>query len=174
METIPLARTARFEQLEPGDLFIYLDGMDGRQSFYALKTQQFPSDDRNGMVLLGPSFIQGVAESFLIPWQPVTVLALRKSFSILLPLDSALWSSRGPSRTAVCLAVAGEDIYICTNGGPSPQHYFPCFVDVKTGAIVERRLQGSAAFTNNWEIVMLAENHPPRSILKYPLLNSVP
>lgn len=25
------------------------------------------------MVILGPSFIQGVAESFLIPWQPVTV-----------------------------------------------------------------------------------------------------
>jgi hypothetical protein len=166
MEIIPSARTARFEQLEPGDLFIY---MDGRQTFYALKTQQLASGDRSDMVLLGPSFIQDVAESFLVPWQPVTVLSLGKSFTVLPSLDPASWSPTGPSRTPVCLAVVGEDIYICTNGGPSPQRYFPCFVDLKTGAIIEQRLPGSAAFTNIWEIAVLGANHPPLSILKYPL-----
>lgn len=162
---IPPVRTTRFEQLESGDLFIY---MDGRQTFYALKTQQPASGDRSTMVLLGPSFIQNVAESFLVPWQPVTVLSFGKGFSILPSLDPASWSSTGPSRTPVCLAVAGENIYICTNGGPSPQHYFPCFVDLNTGAILEQRLPSSAAFTNTWEIAVLDANHPPRSILKYP------
>lgn len=134
MEIVPAARTARFEQLEAGDLFIY---MDGRQTFYALKTQQPATGDRSTMVLLGPSFIQDVAESFLVPWQPVTVLSFGKSFSILPSLDPAAWSPTGPSR--------------------------------KTGAIVEGRLPGSAAFTHSWEIAVLAANHSPRSVLKYPL-----
>jgi hypothetical protein len=167
MEIIPSVRSMRFEQLEPGDLFIHLDG---RHTFYALKTQQPSSGDRSTMVLLGPSFIQEEeAESSLVPWQPVTVLSLGKSFSILPSLDPALWLVRGPSRAPVCLAVAGENIYVCTNGGPSPRQYFPCFVDVKTGAIVERHLPSSAAYTNSWEIVISGANHPPRLILKYPL-----
>jgi hypothetical protein len=166
MEIIPPARATRFELLEPGDLFVY---MDGQQTFYALKTQQPASGDRSTMVLLGPSFVQDIAESFLVPWQAVTVLSLGKNFSIFLPTDAASWSPTGPSRKPVCLAIAEENTYICTNGGPSPQHYFPCFVDVRTGAIVERRPSGSAAFTTNWEIAVLGANHPPRTILKYPL-----
>lgn len=165
METVPAVRTTRFEQLEAGDLFVY---MDGRETFYALKTQRPATGDRSSMVLLGPTFIQNVAESFLVPWKPVTVLSFGKSFSILPSLDPAAWSPTGPSRTPICLAVAGENVYICTNGGHGPQHYFPCFVDVKTGEIVEGRLTGSTAFTNSWEIIVLAANHPPRSILKYP------
>jgi hypothetical protein len=166
MEIIPPMQTTRFEQLEVGNLFIY---MDGRHTFYALKTQQPSSGDRSTMVLLGPSFVEGVVESFLLAWQPVTVLSLGKSFSILPSLDSDSWSLTGPSRTPICLAVADADTYICTNGGSSPQHYFPCFVNVKTGAIVEGRLPSSAAFTNSWEIAVLGANHPPRSILRYPL-----
>jgi hypothetical protein len=166
MDVFPSVRTARFEELEPGDLFILIDQ---QQKLYALKTQQPATGDRSAMVLLGPSFIQDVAESFLVPWQPATVLSFGKSFSILPPLDPTSWSPTGPSRTPVCLAVAGEDIYICTNGGFSPQHYFSCFVDLKTGAIIEGRLPRSAAFTNAWEIAILGINHPPRSILKYPL-----
>jgi hypothetical protein len=166
MEMIPPARTTRFEQLEPGDLFICLDG---RQTFYALRTQ---IGDRSTMVLLGPSFIQNITESFLVPWTPATVLSLGKNFSILPSLDSASWSAAGSTRAPVCLAVAGEDLYICTNGGPSPQQYLPCFVDMKTGAIIEQRLPSSSVFTNTWEIAVLGANHPPRSILKYPLASS--
>ena len=51
MEIVPAARTTRFEQLEAGDLFIY---MDGRQTFYALKTQQPATGDRSTMASSGP------------------------------------------------------------------------------------------------------------------------
>jgi hypothetical protein len=40
---------------------------------------------------------------------------------------------------------------------------------VKTGAVIEKQLPDSAAFTNTWEIAVLGTNHPPRTILKYPL-----
>jgi hypothetical protein len=166
MEIVPSVKVARFEQLEPGELFIYLDG---KQTFYALKTQQPASGDRSTMVLLGPSFIQDIKESFLVPWQPVTVLSFGKSFSILPSLDPTSWSTTGSTRQPVCLAVADESVYICTNGGSSPHHYFSCFVEVKTGAIVEGHLPGMAAFTTAWEIAVLGAKHPPCSILKYPL-----
>jgi hypothetical protein len=96
-------------------------------------------------------------------------LSLGKEFSILLSTAPDAWSPTGPDRKPVCLAVSDESAYICTNGGLSPQRYFPCFVEVKTGAIVERRPPGLTVFTNTWEIAILRADHPPRSILKYPL-----
>jgi hypothetical protein len=166
MEMIPPLHVTRFDQLQAGDLFIY---MDDRRTSYALKTKQPADGDRSMMVLLGPSFIQDVAESFLVPWQAMTVLSFDKNFAILPSLEPASWSGSGPSRTPVCLAVAGESIYFCTNGSPSPQYYVPCFVEVGTGSIVEGRLPHLAAFTNTWELAVLSTNHPPRTILRYPL-----
>jgi hypothetical protein len=166
MDVIPPAQVARFEQMNPGDLFLYIDG---RKTFYALKTAQPSNGAPCCMVLLGPTFIQDAAESLLLPWQPATVLSFGKIYSILLPTDPASWSRTGPNRTPVCLAVAGENTYICTNGGMHPEPFFQCFVDVMTGAIIQGYLPGTAVFTNNWEIAVLTANHPPRSILKYPL-----
>ena len=77
MEIIPPIRVMRFEELDPGDLFLNLDG--GEMS-YAIKTAQPSNGDRSNMVLLGPTFIQGIKESFLIPWQSAAVLSFRKEF----------------------------------------------------------------------------------------------
>lgn len=164
MKIVPPVQVTRFEQLQPGDLFIFIERS---QSFYALKTQS--TGDRSEMVLLGPTFIQEAPESILVSWQAVTVLSLGKDYSVLLPTDPGLWSLDGPNRTPVCLAVAGDSAYICANGGQPPHRYFPCFVEMKTGAILERSLPSIAAFTNNWEIAILSPTQPPHSILKYPL-----
>jgi hypothetical protein len=69
MIVIPPVRTERFEQLKPGDLFLLINQ---NYKFYALKTQEPPTGERSQMVLLGPSFPEGVTESFLLPWQAVT------------------------------------------------------------------------------------------------------
>jgi hypothetical protein len=95
MEIIPSAVVTRFEKLEPGDLFLY---MQGEHKFYASKTQQPPAGDRSTMVTLGPSLLLNSAESFLLPWQAVTVLSLGKNFSILLPTEVSAWSAMGPNR----------------------------------------------------------------------------
>ncbi len=165
MDIIPAARATRYEQLEPGELFLF---MEGTHSTYALKTLQQGDRDRNRMVVLGPSFLDA-GESFLLGWQATTVLSFGKDHSIFLPTEATVWAPRPLDRSQVWLAVAEERTFICTNGGPSPQHYFACFVDVATGEIVEQGLRGAAVFTNTWEIAVLGANHPPRTILKYPL-----
>lgn len=125
--------------------------------------------DQGMMVTLGPSFTEGGAESRLVRWEAVTVLSLGKEFSILLSADPAAWSTRGPGRSPVCLAIADDRAFICTNASPSPNQYFPYFVDVETGALFERAPPGIVAFTNAWEIAFLGAERPPRTILKYPL-----
>lgn len=162
MEIIPPFRMIPFGQVQPGDLFLF---MDGRHQFYALKT----TDDRTPTVLLGPSFLEEARESFLLPWNTGMVLSLSKNFSILLPTEASAWSWSGSRRTPVWLGVAGDDTFICTNGGMARQHYFPCFVNVETGAVIERSLPGTSVYTDQWEIAVLGTHHPPRTILKFPL-----
>ncbi|MHC2437422.1 hypothetical protein [Bradyrhizobium sp. USDA 4451] len=164
MGIVPAVRAARFEQLEPGDLFIAAEG----QHFWAMKTQQVPNDGRCGMVVLGPQFPADSSESFLLSWQGITVLSLGKSFSILPSLSPESWLST-PTRIPVCLAVADEKSFICTNGSPYPNRFLPYFVDVDTGAIVEGRLPGIAVFTNAWEIVSQNGDDTARPILRFPL-----
>ncbi len=53
MEIYPPVRVARFEQLDPGDLFVY---PHERGSCIALKTEKPANGDRNYMVVLGPHF----------------------------------------------------------------------------------------------------------------------
>lgn len=167
MELVPQISVKRFEQLDPGDLFIFFDR--GHTS-YAVKTQEPRSGDRGAMVLLGPTFVQDIQELYIVEWQPATVLSLGRGFSILPSLDPTSWWLTGSTRKPVCLAVADDRAYICTNGGSSPSEYFPCFVEVMSGTTVERRLPTSlVAFTHNWEIAVLESNRPPRTILKYPL-----
>lgn len=166
MEILPTVQAARFEQLEAGDLFIYFDK---KSAFFALKTQQLLSEGRSGMVLLGPKFPEGIMESLLLTWQAATVLSLGKNFSVLPSLDPTAWSTTEPTREPVWLAVADEKIYVCTNGGPLASRFFPCFVELGTGAVIEGQLPGIVAFTKAWEIVVLSTTHPPRSVLKYSL-----
>jgi hypothetical protein len=166
MQIIPPFRMTPFEQIEPGDLFLY---MEGRHKFYALKTQASNNSPRTTLVTLGPSFMEDVTESFLLPWQTAMVPSLGKNFSVLLSTEAGAWSWNRPDRTPVWLGMAGDSLFICTNGGPSPTQYFPCFVDIKTGEIVERALPRTSVYTNKWELAVLGANHPPRTILKFPL-----
>ena len=121
------------------------------------------------MVLLGPKFVHDLAESFLVPWEPATVVSVGKQFTILLSNDPDSWSPTGPNRKPVCVAVAGDTTYICTNGAESAHRYLPCFVDVKTGAVIERRLPGISAYTNSWEIVVIGSGNLCHTVIKYPL-----
>lgn len=164
---IPFAESKRFEQLEPGDLFLFFSH---EHKFVALKTQRPPTGDRSEMVILGPVFPDDVQESYLLPWEAQTTLSFGKSFSILIPTDLDSWSLRGPSRDPVCLAVADGRSYICTNGSSFRSEYLPCFVDLETGVVIEWRLPGHPVFTNQWEIVTSATYQPPKSILRFPLL----
>jgi hypothetical protein len=120
------------------------------------------------MVMLGPTFFRNFQESFLVPWQPATVASFGKDFAVFPSTDPADWAATGNTRAPVCLAVAGDQFFICANGGSSPHDYLPCFVNVDTGEIIDRHLP-SAVFTTTWRICVLGERHPPRALISYPI-----
>jgi hypothetical protein len=165
MNVIPAVRAVRYEHLEPSELFLFIERA---QSTYALKVRRQGDGDRNRMVVLGPSFLDA-GGPFLLGWQDTTVLSVGKNCSILVSAGVTAWTPRPLNRSQVWLAISEEKTFICANGGPSPQHYVACFVDVATGEVMEGGIRGSVLFTNTWEIAALGANHPPRTILKYPL-----
>jgi hypothetical protein len=127
VDVIPPLAMISFDQLQPGDLFLY---MTGSHKFYALKTVRPANGPAYTMVTLGPSFFEDANESILLPWDDAaTVLSFGKNFWILLPTEAHAWSWNGDYRKPVCLGVAGGSFYICANGGSSAEQYNPCFVD---------------------------------------------
>ncbi len=99
-------------------------------------------------------------------WQPTTVISFGKNYLVLLADDPASWFLSGNLRSPTCIAACEEGIYVCTNGGTSPQEFFQCFVEFSTGKLAEGRLLGCSAYTNNWEIVIPHQKLPPRTLLK--------
>jgi hypothetical protein len=65
MVIFPPLKSVQFEQLEPGDLFLNLEG---HVPFYALRTQEPGTSDRTVMVVLGPTFPDTIDEAFLMDW----------------------------------------------------------------------------------------------------------
>jgi hypothetical protein len=144
MDVIPTVKTARFDLLEAGELFF---NTDNNSLVLALKTLPLESGDPSMMVLLRPTFDGEIKEAFLLQWVPATILSLGKQFSIELPVDVNAWSTQGPNREPVCLAVSEKETYICANAAPSPRSYLGCFVNVRTGAIMFHRTPRFALYS---------------------------
>jgi hypothetical protein len=163
MEIIPAVRAVRYEQLAPGELFLFVE-----QCTYALKAQQQSPGSQNEMVVLGPNFMDG-GGPYLLGWQATTVLSFGRDFSILLSSNPAQWFGKPGDRSQVWLAVGEERTFVCANGGTSAEHYVPCLVDIDTGEILQRQSPGHVLYTNVWEIAVRHPNQSPLSVLKYPL-----
>ncbi len=161
MKMIPAARAVRYEQLEPGELFLFVD-----EGTYALKCRQ-EEGERNKMLVLGPSFMDA-GGPYLVGWQGLAVLSFGRDFSILLPSAPEAWAPRPADPSQVWLTVAEDRTFVRANIGPSAQHFVGGYVDLETGQVHER-IRGSALFTDTWEIAVLGANNPPRTILKFPL-----
>ena len=164
MEIVPPVTVARFEKLEPGDLFLYTHDSG---SSVALKTGPLLEGDPSGLVLLGPTFPHEMKESFILPWQQTTVVSFGKSYSLILPTDPTSWFLSGDKRKPVCLAVSGSEVYVCTNGGISPVHFLQCFVELRTGKFIANCLPGIVAYTNHWKIVIPHTDASAHAIIKY-------
>jgi hypothetical protein len=147
MEINPTVKVARFEQLEPGDLFIFVND---RAPCYAIKSQKDPkTGDPEGLVILGPQFPYDAEESFLMPWRAASALCFGKNYTVLLPTQPSAWKESGSTRGAVHLAVSEEQLFICTNAGLSPQDFHQAYVEMKTGRIVPERLGVKALLGNH-------------------------
>jgi hypothetical protein len=165
MTIIPPLRTERFEQLQPGELFMMFENS---VPCYGIKTEQPANGDRSGMVVLGPRFPYEADEAFLIGWQAGTVISAGKDYTAILPTDPAAWILSGNARKPVCLALSDNRVFVCANGGHSPQHCVARYVELNTGK-VESRLPSHAAYTNSWQIAFIDKQSRQHTFLEYPL-----
>lgn len=164
MRVAPEVSVTRFEQLQPADLFVLL-GHSG--PCYALKTAKPANGDRSEMVLLGPTFPHNIKESVVVPWDAATVVSYGQSYTVLLPTEPSAWFEDGDTRAPACLAISGDDVFICTNGADRADRFFQCFVNLRTGELLENRLPGVRAFTRSWEILADGARREPYSLLRY-------
>lgn len=167
MELFPDASATRFEQLEPGTLFLNLH----RHRFFALKTGAFRSGTQaTTMVCLGPGFPDGVQGPSILECHAPAVLSFGRGFSVFLPTDPAAWDTElqlgagGPSGQ---VAMVGESAYVFATMGQWGQRTTYYFVDLRTGEPLQG-LPGRPLYTSRWEIAIVKPHHPPRVLLSYP------
>lgn len=165
MQIVPQAKTTRFEQLEPGELFVFLRI---KVPCLALKTAKSPNSDKNEAVLLGPTFPYDLKEAVILPWDTTTVVSYGQNWTVRLPIDPAAWFEDGDTRAPVCLALAGDEVFVCANGADNQFRFFQCFVNLRTGEILENQLPNIGAFTRTWEIVVNMGGPEPQSLINYP------
>ncbi len=165
LKILPPVNVTRFEQLKPGQIFVFFDHTS---PCYAIKTAKSPNRDRSDMVLLGPGFSTEVPNATLLSWQPATVAVMGRDLTLVLATDPSKWFTDGDRRAPVCLAVCGEDVFVCANGGPTPQRYLACYINLRTGDIVEGRLPSIAAFTRSWRLAAPTGDGSSMTLLEYP------
>jgi len=139
-----------------------------RGNCVALKTQQVPNGDGNLIALLGPTFPSSNQAPILVEWQATTTVSFGQNYSVLLPTDPSAWSMNAPPNNILCLVQSYDKLYLRIDGSTQPGRYFPCFIELATGALIERHLPGILAYALEWEFVATPVEGTGRSILKYP------
>jgi hypothetical protein len=76
---------------------------------------------------------------------------------------------RAERRKPVCIVLSDNELYICANGGKSPQQEYPCFIHVQTGKIIESRLPGIALYTHDRQITVPGQGDTDFTVIKFPL-----
>jgi hypothetical protein len=168
----PAVKTARFAQLEAGDLFIY-PHREG--SCVGMKIVDPTQDGDMVMLLLGPNFPHGIAAPGLIRPPMATVISFGKEYVLRLPCSAQAWSAETPAFDIHCIAMTDQKAYVRVNYDAGQAAFQPCYIDMEAGRVHATSsghfgrfspLQGSPAFALEWE---LATSMPkPRTILAYP------
>ena len=166
MDVFPKVRGERFHQLKLGELFIY--AANAGERFYAMKVQALESGDDAMMIPLGPQLPTPLDGCYLLQWQVTTVLSLGTDFQVVLPSEPSAWSVNSPSRDPICLAVSGDQLYVCANSSNHPSMFAPVYVNMKTGEL-SKKLPGSAVYTNSWAIDIGDGKGRLQRLIQYPL-----
>jgi hypothetical protein len=162
----PSMKVTTFKSLSAGELFMFQDW--GAASL-AIKTAQATKDGDALFVPLGPRFPENVPGPALLAWDLEKVVSFGETCTMLLSTDPVHWSDDRLDREPTWVAVCGEKTYFCINGGAGLQRFVPVYVELLTGKVIDQRPSGFATYTKHWEIALLSENDPPRSIIKSPL-----
>jgi hypothetical protein len=172
MRIDPKVAVMRFQQLSPGDLFIY-PYTEG--SCVAMQVVDPTSDGDILMLPLGPIFPPGFSCPSLIHGPAATVISFGKEYVLRLPCRANGWLIGPPSFDKHCIAITQTGAYIRANCRPPESGFHACYVDMATGVVHATgsgRFQefapppGVLAFAVEWEIV--TDEQEPRVILTFP------
>jgi hypothetical protein len=163
MDRQPPFKPCKSSELEAGDLFLCPDRAG---SFYGLKVLDAGSDQE--FVVLGPDFSDRIPHPCIRNWSSDLVLSLGKSYCLDLPAEVGAWSDAAANPPVPMLAVVDGHYFVRANGAREIDRFFPCFVELETGRLVERSLSyGTVAYTQQWGLSSTAPNMPPKSLLLF-------
>ena len=132
MKLVPKLTATRFEQVTPGDLFIFFTP---EQTYVALAAKDF-EQERQLMLILGPEFPEGTTGAHLFPWKATTVISFGRDYELRLPTSPTRWSALPPSDPARhCIFLDGDAPYVRANCSPYPGRFQPCYVRMSDGLI---------------------------------------
>jgi hypothetical protein len=163
MKIVPELIATRFEQLTPGDLFIFLI----REEFYiALAAREKSEGGRNLVLILGPKFPEGTRGPTLFPWAAAAVVSFGKEYQLRLPTDPHCWSPVPPNPEQHCVLLVDNTPYFRADFVHYPGRFHTCYVRASDGMVEYEIPRGIVAFALEWEISTIGSDSNPRSILK--------
>ena len=91
MQVLPVVKIDRFEQLDPGDLFVY---PHPNGSCWALKAVDLEANGDKLILPLGPTFPQSTGGPRLLPWQATTTVSFGKDYDPVANLSRRMDGAR--------------------------------------------------------------------------------
>ena len=134
MNIQPAVTTIRFAKLTAGEFCIVLSNALP----YAALCVSDPTDDGDpAMLILGPSFPQGMKGITLRRPAEATVLTYEKNFVLRLPVEPAGWTCHLPQPEEPSILLVGEKAYFVANYGDGSGHVgYPCYIDIASGLVL--------------------------------------
>lgn len=166
MDIFPNAKVARFENLEPGEVFAFIDSSS---SYLAMKIDKSKLDNDSSMVTIGPNFPDNTKGPAIYSWHPTDVVSYGKAYTVILTGAQNTWYDSEDLNQPGLLALGAEGLYLKADGNGSRLRTLWCNVELGTGNMSYGRLQGLSMYTNNWELIIPHSHLPPFRLLKYPL-----
>ena len=162
MEIQPTMVAARFEQLEPGSLFIF-PFTSG--SSYALKVTPPEPGSRALILPMGPSFpSDDERQPRLLNWQAETAVSFGTNFIFRPSTTPDAWSNSEPSLNYFCCGLFDGEIYLRANADPF-RGYLRCWVRLQNGALSWQEPRGITAYSTQWEVFVLQGSYPPKLVI---------
>jgi hypothetical protein len=175
----PNLQLRRFEQLSPGDLFIYFHD---NGSCVALKAEDPTQNGEKLVALFGPIFPSFLNGPCLIQDAQANVISFGRDFILRLPSYAEGWSASEPTENVPCILKTKERFFLRANFSPRIAEFAPCYIDMSTGLInaeTQRlrdcftRPRGICAIAVEWEL-MTIEREPQRIFAQRRARNQLP
>jgi hypothetical protein len=128
----PTLRLCEFEELLPGDLFIYFHD---NGSCVALKAEDPTQNGEKLIVPLGPTFPNSVNGPYPLPGRQINVISFGRDWILRFPSRADGWSRSEPSANVPCILKTRDGCYLRANFSSRTAEFLPCYIDMSTGLI---------------------------------------